>query len=428
MCNNPRPQNQYQNLLEIRDEGRRQRILQEEQDRQFAMNSNVNSIKYQNALNTEIMDKEDEEEAAKKLLEEDNGEEWGDEDFKDDDDEDWGDDNNDNNDNNNNSCIEMEDCEEYEDDDDDDDDDDDGDNNSDDDGWGDADITEQTVDIDMKMPEKMRLYEVLNPYKLKEHQLKFMKDISEQLYMSNMDDIGIMCRYYRWNKNELMDEYLSSRDSVLAKCGIISSNKSLSKPLSEGTFDCWLCIQTLPSCKDDTFYPEQCGHQYCNECWRNYLVSQMEKGPRVVQTKCIDPKCGLCLRPSVFIQFLPYKYRLKFEEYILHSFVSGLNTLQWCPGKECVNAVKAEYGSPITIDCPSCNALWCFACLMGAHLPCNCELATKWMKLHSTDSENITWVRAYTKECPKCKNHIEKNQGCNHMTWYIIYYYILFLL
>ena len=159
-----------------------------------------------------------------------------------------------------------------------------------------------------------------------------------------------------------------------------------------------------------------CIYRYCNQCWTNYLISQMEKGPRVVMTKCIDPKCKLTLRPGVFQKFLPYKHRKKFEEYLLHSFVSGLNSLAWCPGKECVNAVKAEYGSPITIDCTSCHHLWCFACLQDAHLPCNCELADKWMKLHSTDSENVTWVRAFTKQCPKCKNHIEKNQGCNHMT------------
>eukprot|EP00483_Globobulimina_turgida_P008374 UN08391 len=70
----------------------------------------------------------------------------------------------------------------------------------------------------------------------------------------------------------------------------------------------------------------------------------------------------------------------------------------------------------MSIDCPDCHCIWCFACRKVAHLPCTCELADKWMLLHSTDSENITWVKAYTKECPKCKDHIEKNQGCNHMT------------
>ena len=66
---------------------------------------------------------------------------------------------------------------------------------------------------------------------------------------------------YRWNKGQLMDEYLLNNNEVLKKCGVISSSKSLSKPQETGKFDCWLCIQEYQDCKQDTFYPSQCGHQ-----------------------------------------------------------------------------------------------------------------------------------------------------------------------
>ena len=35
---------------------------------------------------------------------------------------------------------------------------------------------------------------------------------------------------------------------------------------------------------------------------------------------------------------------------------------------------------------------------------------------NKSESENITWMIANTKNCPKCQRPIEKNQGCNHMT------------
>eukprot|EP00486_Rosalina_sp_Unknown_P001291 CAMPEP_0201566838 /NCGR_PEP_ID=MMETSP0190_2-20130828/6929_1 /ASSEMBLY_ACC=CAM_ASM_000263 /TAXON_ID=37353 /ORGANISM="Rosalina sp." /LENGTH=264 /DNA_ID=CAMNT_0047986093 /DNA_START=75 /DNA_END=866 /DNA_ORIENTATION=+ len=237
MCNNPRPQVQYENLLQIREEGRRQRILQEEQDRQMAMNANMHGIKYQSMMNTDTNQEVDEEEQAKKLLEEDDGQDWGDDDFKDDnDDVDWGDDNNDNQ-----ESVEMEDNEDGDGDGDDYEYEEDGDEDfEDDDGWGEAKIQDQTIgDVDMKLPEMMKSFEILNPYKLLDFQVKFMKEISEELYIEELDDVGIMCRYYRWNKGQLMDEYLANSEEVFKKCGVISSSKALSKPQETGKFDCW---------------------------------------------------------------------------------------------------------------------------------------------------------------------------------------------
>ena len=40
----------------------------------------------------------------------------------------------------------------------------------------------------------------------------------------------------------------------------------------------------------------------------------------------------------------------------------------------------------------------------------------KWIRKNSAESENLNWILANTKPCPKCKRPIEKNQGCMHMT------------
>ena len=39
----------------------------------------------------------------------------------------------------------------------------------------------------------------------------------------------------------------------------------------------------------------------------------------------------------------------------------------------------------------------------------------KWIRKNSAESENLNWILANTKPCPKCKRPIEKNQGCMHM-------------
>ena len=39
-----------------------------------------------------------------------------------------------------------------------------------------------------------------------------------------------------------------------------------------------------------------------------------------------------------------------------------------------------------------------------------------WNLKNNSESENVKWLIANTKQCPKCHKYIEKNQGCNHMT------------
>ena len=52
-------------------------------------------------------------------------------------------------------------------------------------------------------------------------------------------------------------------------------------------------------------------------------------------------------------------------------------------------------------------------CLGAAQV--DCETVATWIRKNSAESENLNWILANTKPCPKCKRPIEKNQGCMHM-------------
>jgi ariadne-1 len=50
------------------------------------------------------------------------------------------------------------------------------------------------------------------------------------------------------------------------------------------------------------------------------------------------------------------------------------------------------------------------------HLPVRCAVVQEWQRKNQDSSADVTWLLANTKACPKCKNPIEKNGGCMHMT------------
>lgn len=50
----------------------------------------------------------------------------------------------------------------------------------------------------------------------------------------------------------------------------------------------------------------------------------------------------------------------------------------------------------------SCCFVWCWACGEEAHKPASCKTVNQWNVKNSAESENISWIRAHTKNCPKC--------------------------
>jgi ariadne-1 len=63
-----------------------------------------------------------------------------------------------------------------------------------------------------------------------------------------------------------------------------------------------------------------------------------------------------------------------------------------------------------------CGAVFCWSCGAEAHRPLSCDTVRAWLLKNSAESENMNWILAHTKPCPKCGRPIEKNMGCMHMT------------
>jgi len=179
-----------------------------------------------------------------------------------------------------------------------------------------------------------------------------------------------------------------------------------------GDFECPLCITTFPY-KSSTALG--CGHRFCHDCWKGWLNAEAEKGPQAIFTNCPHFKCGEMVPDSLFLNLLEGEKKVLFRKWLMRNFIEGNQTLKWCPGKNCNKAVKYDGGGQKDIVC-ECGHRWCFNCCNEAHQPCPCHLVSAWTKKNKSDSENTDWIVANTKICPKCKVHIEKNQGCNHMT------------
>lgn len=96
-------------------------------------------------------------------------------------------------------------------------------------------------------------------------------------------------------------------------------------------------------------------------------------------------------------------------------FTDNNRSIRWCPNKKCSNLVEvSEFCTLDSVQC-NCGRSLCIRCAEEGHMPASCNHVFLWLEKEKSDSENLGWIKANTKPCPKCGSNIEKNQGCNHM-------------
>lgn len=158
-----------------------------------------------------------------------------------------------------------------------------------------------------------------------------------------------------------------------------------------------------------------CNHGFCEDCWTGYLHSQIDDGKAAVQARCPQLRCSRMVPVDFFKRLCDEPRQRKYEEWYIRSYVDDNPAVKWCTNPAgCPMACEYQGVDPCDIRC-HCTFVWCWACGEEAHRPAECKTVDQWNIKNSAESENISWIRANTKQCPKCHKPIEKNQGCNHM-------------
>eukprot|EP00397_Hematodinium_sp_SG-2012_P015696 GEMP01015992.1.p1 GENE.GEMP01015992.1~~GEMP01015992.1.p1 ORF type:complete len:611 (+),score=146.80 GEMP01015992.1:84-1916(+) len=177
-----------------------------------------------------------------------------------------------------------------------------------------------------------------------------------------------------------------------------------------------------------------CGHAFCVECWRSYLETAVGEGNSCLHLKCMSPKCSMSVPWNLFGYFMRREAIARFMEFMKRNFVENNPLCKWCPEPDCPNAILVKEPIQTIENAKSwltaegaqmarasrevvckCGWRWCFVCNEEAHRGISCVTVKKWVEKNQDEAENVAWILANTKPCPKCKNPIEKNQGCMHM-------------
>ncbi|KAI7799490.1 probable E3 ubiquitin-protein ligase RNF217 [Triplophysa rosa] len=180
-------------------------------------------------------------------------------------------------------------------------------------------------------------------------------------------------------------------------------------------------VLTCRICLDDRhIMPLHCCKKaVCEECLKRYVSSQVHLGrPDLV---CPITECSGFLEESLVISHLSSEELTKYKYFLELSRLDS--STKPCPQCSLFTSLKGHGQQTSTktehkykIQCATCQFVWCFKCHSPWHEGLKCRDYKKGDKLLRNWASVIEHGQRNAQKCPRCKIHIQKMEGCDHMS------------
>lgn len=150
-------------------------------------------------------------------------------------------------------------------------------------------------------------------------------------------------------------------------------------------------------------------HFFCKPCFVSYATVTVQAGP-IQSIVCPIPGCGSLFATAAATSNLCAWDRLLIEQRETRRdrrvALAAKAVLHCACGAVAVITDEDVGNGRIACPGPDCGRRYCCKCGNDDHgtEPCPPPAAT------------VQWLDEHSKECPNCKNRIQKNGGCDHMT------------
>ncbi|XP_076612650.1 E3 ubiquitin-protein ligase RNF217 [Chaetodon auriga] len=159
-----------------------------------------------------------------------------------------------------------------------------------------------------------------------------------------------------------------------------------------------------------------CRKAVCDECLKLYVSSQVRIAKSYIS--CPIPECSGYLEEGVVISHLASEDVAKYRYFLELSQLDS--STKPCP--QCSQFTSLKEHNPnrsehkYKIQCSNCQFVWCFKCHAPWHNGLKCRDYRKGDKLLRTWASVIEHGQRNAQKCPQCKIHIQRTEGCDHMT------------
>ena len=186
---------------------------------------------------------------------------------------------------------------------------------------------------------------------------------------------------------------------------------------------CLICLDEYEIAAQDNYYLD-CGCIIHGTCFDDYIENAINAGK-------VPIKCPYCNKED--INELDIKDSLnknnkinlveKFEKFTMNYYImQHPDDISCCPTAGCNYIFVYEDGDNY-FECPLCKNEYCLKCKTNWHNDKTCSEYQEMRKMEKLGKDEkklddlfYNFARGSKfKQCPYCKNWVEKNQGCNHI-------------
>lgn len=220
-----------------------------------------------------------------------------------------------------------------------------------------------------------------------------------------------MLHQNKWNVAEVLFKYCEYANDLFVTSRMKTLQPVLTK-VKKDKFVCPICV--TPIAEELEIKNLACGHCYCNNCWRLYFEIKIIQGVSV-ELSCKSLICELLVPGDMVLSTVDKPILLEqYQHFAFIEYIKMHPLLRFCPGANCNAVFKSKKCFANKAICTQCNISFCFKCGNDNHAPMDCTTFRKWITT-LPETANLLYIKANTKNCPKCNIGIEKYGGFNRM-------------
>uniref|UniRef100_A0A1A7WQR3 RBR-type E3 ubiquitin transferase n=1 Tax=Iconisemion striatum TaxID=60296 RepID=A0A1A7WQR3_9TELE len=210
---------------------------------------------------------------------------------------------------------------------------------------------------------------------------------------------------------ESSEPELYSLDDLVDPMGHASDRQHREQSDDENDACCRVCLEektiaSLPCCRRTT----------CADCLKLYVSTQLKPGKVVI--RCPIFGCRGTLEEGLVISLLTNEEVAKYHYFVeLSQLDSSTKPCPQCNHFISLKTLNQNHSEhKYKIQCSNCQFVWCFRCHAPWHDGLKCRDYRKADKLLRTWASVIEHGQRNAQKCPQCKIHIQRIDGCDHMT------------